>query len=112
MGRRRKYSASLLRCDPLLSMLFNEDAQSGQSLVPPTDSSQTVVKVGLAVQSLGTLESDILSALYPSNGCEPESIEDIAARLGMSLSEVQNLADNALRGLRGSGFNRSSTAWN
>jgi hypothetical protein len=55
----------------------------------------------------------VISALFPTHG-SPESIESIAIRLGMSPQEVRDLADSALRGLRGSKTSspRPSSVWN
>jgi hypothetical protein len=83
------------------------------TLPTPSEEETTSQKVEYAKQQLRTLEREILSALYPSSG-SPESFESLATRLGMNVKEVQKVADNALRGLRGTkGFPpRSSSAWN
>jgi DNA-directed RNA polymerase sigma subunit (sigma70/sigma32) len=72
------------------------------------------VKVGKAIQTLGKLEAEVIEALFPTSGDEPETFEDLADRLGMTVEEVKGVADNALRGLRGSrlGGLRISTVWN
>jgi hypothetical protein len=70
-------------------------------------------RVAEAKQRLGGLENEVISALFPNTGF-PESFESIAARLGMTIKEVQEVADNALRGLRGVKGSppRISSAWN
>jgi DNA-directed RNA polymerase sigma subunit (sigma70/sigma32) len=70
-------------------------------------------KVEEAKQSLGNLESEVISALFPATGL-PQSFEEVATRLGMTVSEVKDIADNALRGLRGPKQQspRISTVWN
>jgi DNA-directed RNA polymerase sigma subunit (sigma70/sigma32) len=66
------------------------------------------------MESLGSLESAVISAIFPSDGSAPQSFEQVAAKLGMTVDEVKGLADNALRGLRGSKSltPRLSTVWN
>jgi hypothetical protein len=70
-------------------------------------------KVEEAKQSLGNLECEVISALFPATGA-PQSFEEVATRLGMTIPEVKEIADNALRGLRGPKQqpNRMSTVWN
>jgi DNA-directed RNA polymerase sigma subunit (sigma70/sigma32) len=70
-------------------------------------------RVEEAKEALGKLECEIVSALFPSSGL-PESLQDVAARLGMTVKEVREVADNALRGLRGTKSSRPrlSTVWN
>ncbi len=72
------------------------------------------VKVEKAIQSLGKLEAEVIAALFPSSGSDPESLEKLATRLGMTAEEVQAVADDALRDLRGSrpGAARISAIWN
>ncbi len=83
---------------------------------PPTDnpSQETIDKVDSAVKSLNKLESEVMSALFPTDGTLHQSYEVIAARLGMSVEEVRGVADNALRGLRGirAPGGRVSSVWN
>lgn len=73
----------------------------------------TAERVEEAKEALGKLECEIVSALFPSSGL-PESLQDVAARLGMTVKEVREVADNALRGLRGTKSSRPrlSTVWN
>jgi len=76
------------------------------------ESSPTRVEV--AVTTLGKLESAVIAALFPPNGDAPSTLEEISKELGMTVAEVQNIADEALRGLRGvrTGAQRISKAWN
>ena len=71
-------------------------------------------RVEVAVQTLGKLESEVIAALFPPTGEPPATLEEISQDLGMSVAEVQNIADEALRGLRGlrTGPQRVSKAWN
>lgn len=73
----------------------------------------TAERIEEAKESLGRLESEIVSALFPRTGL-PDSVEQIAARFGMTVKEVRDVADNALRGLRGTKSSRPrlSTVWN
>ncbi len=107
-------SIKILRKDPMLSLLLDSGPDG---LRPVRDDghavSETVIKVEKAVCSLGQLESEVISALFPSDGSSPASFEVIAERLGMTPEEVKGIADNALRGLRGTrGNSRISKAWN
>ncbi len=80
-----------------------------------TDAAATAsVKVERAIQSLGKLEAEVIAALFPSTGSEPESLDKLAVRLGMTVEEVKAVADDALRDLRGarSGGARISAIWN
>lgn len=107
-------SVKILRKDPTLSLLL-DGATDGVSHVQGDSSaaSETVIKVEKAVCSLGQLESEVISALFPADGSVPASFEVIAERLGMTPEEVQGIADDALRGLRGTrGTSRISKAWN
>ena len=66
-------------------------------------------RVEAAKEQLGQLECEVISSLLPLSGT-PESYETIATRLGMTVVEVKNIADNALRGLRGSRSQRNRTS--
>ncbi len=107
-------SIKMLRKDPMLSLLLD----GGSDERPPLRddaraASETVIKVEKAVCSLGQLESEVISALFPADGSAPASFEVIAEQLGMTPEEVKGIADNALRGLRGTrGTSRISKAWN
>jgi DNA-directed RNA polymerase sigma subunit (sigma70/sigma32) len=84
---------------------------------PPITSAQaeesTARKVEQAKGQLGSLESEIISALFPAAG-SPETFEALATRLGMSVKEVREVADSALRDLRGTRGRppRPSSVWN
>ena len=67
-----------------------------------------------AVQTLGKLECAVIAALFPPTGEPPATLEEISRDLGMTIAEVQNIADEALRGLRGvrTSAQRISKAWN
>ena len=71
-------------------------------------------RVEEAVQTLGKLESEVIAALFPPTGESPATLEEISKDLGMTIAEVQNIADEALRGLRGvrTSAQRVSKAWN
>lgn len=71
-------------------------------------------RVEEAVQTLGKLESEVIAALFPPTGEPPATLEEISKDLGMTIAEVQNIADEALRGLRGirSSAQRVSKVWN
>jgi hypothetical protein len=99
---------------PLTSLdLLLDSPMSLQPSDSSTNDAATVQKVEEAKSGLGRLESEVISALFPSNGL-PESFESIAIRLGMSVKEVKSIADNALRSLRGTkGLPaRPSSVWN
>jgi DNA-directed RNA polymerase sigma subunit (sigma70/sigma32) len=74
----------------------------------------TPSKVEVAVKTLGKLESEVIAALFPPTGEPPATLDEISRDLGMTVAEVQNIADEALRGLRGlrTGSQRISKAWN
>lgn len=83
--------------------------------VPPADQpAEAPSRVEVAVQTLGKLESEVIAALFPPNGEPPATLEEISKELGMTVGEVQNIADEALRGLRGvrTSAQRISKAWN
>lgn len=82
--------------------------------VEAQQSVSTGSRVETAVKTLGKLESEVIAALFPPGGEPPASLEEISQDLGMTIAEVQNIADEALRGLRGlrTGPQRVSKAWN
>ena len=82
--------------------------------IPRKRPEATPSRVTAAVDSLGKLESAVLAALFPPSGEPPLSMEEISEELGMSIDEVKNIADEALRGLRGgcASQQRVSKAWN
>jgi hypothetical protein len=113
-SRRAKTSkaAHITTPDATLNLLL-EDPMSLTTSDNQIGEEATCRKVEQAKKELGKLECEVISALFPSNGL-PESFESIALRLGMTVKEVRDLADNALRDLRGTkGISpRSSSVWN
>jgi DNA-directed RNA polymerase sigma subunit (sigma70/sigma32) len=81
---------------------------------PANHPAEAPSRVEVAVRTLGQLESEVIAALFPPNGEPPATLEEISKELGMTVGEVRNIADEALRGLRGvrSGAQRISKAWN
>jgi DNA-directed RNA polymerase sigma subunit (sigma70/sigma32) len=79
-----------------------------------TPSNPEPSRVEEAVQTLGKLECAVIAALFPPTGEPPATLEEISRDLGMTIAEVQNIADEALRGLRGvrGSAQRISKAWN
>ena len=83
--------------------------------MPPLEQpAEAPSRVEVAVQTLGKLESEVIAALFPPNGEPPATLEEVSNELGMTVAEVQNIADEALRGLRGvrTSAQRISKAWN
>jgi DNA-directed RNA polymerase sigma subunit (sigma70/sigma32) len=110
--RSRPVVASLVQSDPILAELLNASVPVA---TPQKDEDpSTQAKVESALQGLGKLESEVIGALFPTDGGLPEPFESVAHRLGMTIEEVKGIADNALRGLRGTRgpANRISTVWN
>jgi DNA-directed RNA polymerase sigma subunit (sigma70/sigma32) len=111
----QKSKITLVANDPQLEAFLNVQLQP---LAPQPDKTadvpETTAKVASAMESLGNLESAVIAALFPSDGSSPQSFDEVAAKLGMTVEEVKGLADNALRGLRGSKspIHRLSTVWN
>lgn len=92
-----------LPCETLAPLPVQENTQE-----------QTTARVESALEKLGDLEAAVIAALFPTDGSTPSSFEEIAKKLGLTMSEVQSLADNGLRGLRGTKTRtpRISTVWN
>ena len=111
----QKSKMTLVQNDPQLEAFLNVQLQP---LAPQADKNvdvpETTAKVASAMESLGNLESAVIAALFPTDGSSPQSFNEVAAKLGMTVEEVKGLADNALRGLRGSKspVPRLSTVWN
>jgi DNA-directed RNA polymerase sigma subunit (sigma70/sigma32) len=105
----------LVSADDQLEQFLNAECDF-EALVTgtPHQASSTPSRVEVAVKTLGKLESEVIAALFPSNGEPPATLEEVSQELGMTVAEVQNIADEALRGLRGlrSGSQRVSKAWN
>ena len=111
---KKKARPARLSCaDPEL----NDFLSAMRPITPLDDTKQTrlaaAARVDEAKERLGSLESEVIAALFPDSGF-PESFESIASRLGMTPKEVREVADNALRGLRGVKCSppRISSAWN
>jgi DNA-directed RNA polymerase sigma subunit (sigma70/sigma32) len=101
--------------DKLLEQFLNPSCDFDAPLIPSGDQPEaTPSRVDVAVRTLGKLESEVIAALFPPNGEPPATLEEISKELGMTVAEVQNIADEALRGLRGvrSSAQRISKAWN
>jgi|LauGreDrversion4_2_1035121.scaffolds.fasta_scaffold09122_5 hypothetical protein len=105
----------LVSPDERLEQFLDPSCDFNLPFVPPADQpAEAPSRVEVAVQTLGQLESEVIAALFPPNGEPPATLEEISKELGMTVGEVQNIADEALRGLRGvrSGAQRISKAWN
>jgi DNA-directed RNA polymerase sigma subunit (sigma70/sigma32) len=100
--------------DLTLEQLLEMEPPSVQEELSQEEREKVAVeRVEEAKEALGRLENEIISSLFPPTGL-PQSMEEIASRLGMTLKEVREVADNALRGLRGTKSSRPrlSTVWN
>lgn len=101
--------------DPVLAGFL--ELNSEPLAPPPTQENaaeETTARVESAIEKLGDLEAAVIAALFPTDGSAPASFEEISKKLGLTLQEVQSLADNGLRGLRGTKARapRISTVWN
>ena len=98
---------------PSLQAVLKEPSKSKRLAETADPEAIAAQKVEEAKQALGDLESEVISALFPATGL-PQSFEEVATRLGMAVTEVKDIADNALRGLRGPKQQapRISTVWN
>jgi len=105
----------LVSHDQQLDQFLNPACDFDAPLMPAGEQRESSpTRVEVAVTTLGKLESAVIAALFPPNGDAPSTLEEISKELGMTVAEVQNIADEALRGLRGvrSGAQRISKAWN
>jgi len=108
----RKAKVTVVPSDSHLKAILENACSERLEVQCTTSETTTAHKVEEAKQSLGSLESAVISALFPASGM-PESFDEVAARLGMSPLEVKAIADDALRGLRGPKRTpRNSSAWN
>ena len=101
--------------DPSLEAFLDPNKEFDSPLSIPVDRPEAAPsKVEVAVRTLGELESAVLTALFPPAGGPPATLEEVSEDLGMSIAEVRNIADEALRGLRGgrTSAQRLSKAWN
>lgn len=113
--RRSSANIKLVSPDEQLEQFLNADFEfEAPVAVTAEQPAATPSRVEVAVQTLGKLESEVIAALFPPNGEPPATLDEISKDLGMTVSEVQNIADEALRGLRGlrTGPQRISKAWN
>ena len=113
--RRSTATIKLVSVDDQLEQFLNADFDFEAPVsVTSEQPAATPSKVEVAVKTLGKLESEVIAALFPPNGEPPATLEEISNDLGMTVAEVQNIADEALRGLRGlrTGPQRISKAWN
>jgi hypothetical protein len=113
--RRSAAPIKLVSVDDQLEQFLNADFDFEAPVsVTSEQPAATPSKVEVAVKTLGKLESEVIAALFPPNGEPPATLEEISNDLGMTVAEVQNIADEALRGLRGlrTGPQRISKAWN
>lgn len=113
--RSAKSHIKLVASEPSLSDFLNPHSDFEAPINP--GSSETVAtpsRVQAAVGALGKLESEVIAALFPPSGAPPATLQQVSEELGMSVEEVQNIADEALRGLRGArtAVPRISKAWN
>jgi hypothetical protein len=106
---------TLVSPDERLEQFLDPSCDFDLPFVPPANQpAEAPSRVEVAVQTLGKLESEVIAALFPPNGEPPATLEEISKELGMTVGEVQNIADEALRGLRGvrTSAQRISKAWN
>ena len=114
-SRASKANIKLVTPDSVLNDFLNPSCDFEGPL--KTLSNQTAAapsRVQTAVGSLGKLESEVIAALFPPSGAPPATLQQVSEDLGMTVEEVQNIADEALRGLRGArtAVPRISKAWN
>jgi hypothetical protein len=101
--------------DPVLAGFLELNSEPmGQLPAQENSPEETTARVESAIEKLGDLEAAVIAALFPTDGSAPASFEEISKKLGLTLQEVQSLADNGLRGLRGTKARapRISTVWN
>lgn len=108
-------SVRLVAIDPQLDRFLDAEQEFDTAVhvnANPAEGSPS--RVQAAVETLGKLESEVIAALFPPSGEAPSTLEDVAHALGMTVEEVKNIADEALRGLRGLRLcsQRISKAWN
>lgn len=115
----KRVAVELVSSDPSLSQLLRATALSldrpaAKAARSVTNDKAAAIKVEKAISTLGTIESTVISSLFPPSGDTPETFENLAKQLGMTVKEIQSIADDALRGLRGSRnrAGRISTIWN
>lgn len=112
---KRNPNIKLVTVDKELEQFLNPSCDFDPSVTLAADSNEgSPSRVEAAVKTLGQLESEVIAALFPPSGEPPATLEEISKDLGMTVAEVQNIADEALRGLRGlrTSSQRISKAWN
>jgi len=110
----KRVAVKLVSSDPALAQFLQATTPSQDEKSLEKDRDAAAAKLEKAIDSLGKLEAEVIAALFPTSSDNPETFESLAKRLGMTVEEVKSVADNALRGLRGSrrGALRVSTVWN
>ena len=115
----KRVAVELVSSDPSLSQLLRTttsrlDRSGASARRSGSHDKAAAIKVEKAISTLGTIESTVISSLFPTSGDTPETFENLAKQLGMTVKEIQGIADDALRGLRGSRnrAGRISTIWN
>ncbi len=111
----KRPSMKLVTNEPGLDAFLDPKKPFEEPAAPPLKRPEEAPsRVIAAVDTLGKLESAVLTALFPPTGEPPATLEEISEELGMSTDEVKNIADEALRGLRGgcASYQRVSKAWN
>lgn len=115
----KRVAVELVSSDPSLSQLLRTttsslDRSGASASRSGSHDKAAAIKVEKAISTLGTIESTVISSLFPTSGDTPETFENLAKQLGMTVKEIQGIADDALRGLRGSRnrAGRISTIWN
>jgi len=114
-SRSAKPHIKLVAPESSLSDFLNPNSDFEAPLKPVSNETATAPsRVQTAVGALGKLESEVIAALFPPSGAPPATLQQVSEELGMSVEEVQNIADEALRGLRGArtAIPRISKAWN
>ncbi|MEY4670073.1 MAG: hypothetical protein RL518_2772 [Pseudomonadota bacterium] len=115
MKARSNPNIKLVSADKRLEQFLDPSCDFDAPCIPSVkESPANPSRVEAAVRTLGKLESEVIAALFPPSGEPPATLEEISKDLGMSVAEVQNIADEALRGLRGvrTSAQRVSKAWN
>ena len=113
--RRSTANIKLVSVDDQIEQFLNADFDfEAPVAVTAEQPAAAPSKVEVAVKTLGKLESEVIAALFPPTGEPPATLDEISRDLGMTVAEVQNIADEALRGLRGlrTGSQRISKVWN
>jgi Sigma-70, region 4 len=113
-ARRKNSSMKLVSSEPRLDSFLDPEQDFEAFMQMPLPQEASPSRVQSAVETLGKLEVEVIAALFPASGEPPATLEEVAKSLGMSVEEVKNIADEALRGLRGLRpvSQRVSKAWN